>query len=75
MPTAPPVPVHLLDVPQLAEHLGVPESHVRRLVQERRVPYVKWGRYVRFDPKAVNAWIEANTIEARNHPLPRRRRW
>ena len=31
--------------------------HVRRLVFERRIPYVKWGHLVRFDPADVAAWL------------------
>jgi excisionase family DNA binding protein len=31
----------LLDIAGVAEHLAVSERHVRRLVAERRIPYVK----------------------------------
>ncbi len=47
----------LLDVAQVAEALGVNVRHVRRLVFERRIPYVKWGHLVRFDPADVAAWL------------------
>lgn len=50
----------LLDVGAVAEHLGVNVRHVRRLVHERRIPFIKWGRLVRFDPCDIAAWIEAN---------------
>jgi len=33
----------LLDIAGVAEHLAVSERHIRRLVAERRIPYVKWG--------------------------------
>ena len=39
---------------------------MRRLVAERRIPYVKVGRFVRFDPIAVTAWIDTCRIV----PLP-----
>ena len=39
----------LLDIDGLAERLGVGERFVRRLVEERRIPYLKIGRLVRFD--------------------------
>jgi excisionase family DNA binding protein len=48
----------LLDTTKLAEHLAVPPRHVRRLVAERRVPYLKLGRLVRFDPAEISAWLE-----------------
>lgn len=49
----------LLDIPALAEHLGVTERHIRRLVFERRIPYIKWGHLIRFDPGEVKAWLDA----------------
>lgn len=54
----------LLDVTALAAHLGVKTRHVRRLVADRRIPYIKWGHYIRFDPGEVAAWID----EFRRHP-------
>jgi excisionase family DNA binding protein len=53
----------LLDVAGLAARLGVTVRFVRRLVEERRVPYVKVGRLVRFDPAEVEGWIVANRVE------------
>ncbi len=49
---------HLLTIAEVAEYLGVTERHIRRLVHERRVPYVKWGHLVRFDPDEIAAWID-----------------
>ena len=40
----------LLDIDQLAEHLGTSHRPIRRLIAERRIPYVKVGRLIRFDP-------------------------
>lgn len=50
----------LLDVPGLAAHLGVKERHIRRLIAERRVPFIKWGHLIRFDPDDIAAWINEN---------------
>ena len=55
---------HLLTIEELAEHLGVTVRHVRRLIAERRVPFVKVGRFVRFDPAAITAWLGRSTNEA-----------
>ncbi len=30
----------------------------RRLVHERRIPFVKWGHLLRFDPTEIEAWID-----------------
>jgi len=44
----------------VAELLGVEVRHVRRLVQERRIPYVKWGHLLRFDPVEIARWVDAD---------------
>jgi excisionase family DNA binding protein len=61
----------LLDIGAVAERLCVTERHVRRLVAERRIPYVKVGRFVRFDPVDVADWITAARVPPRSltHPL------
>ncbi len=48
----------LLTIDQLAERLGVSIRHIRRLVAERRVPYLKVGWLVRFDPAEITAWLD-----------------
>jgi excisionase family DNA binding protein len=53
----------LLDGSGVAQHLGITERHVRRLVSERRIPFVKVGRFVRFDPIAVASWLERTTVK------------
>ena len=50
----------LLDITELARHLGVNVRHVRRLVAERRVPFIKWGHLIRFDPTEIADWLERN---------------
>jgi excisionase family DNA binding protein len=57
------VPDALLDVDGLAARLGVTARFVRRLVEERRLPYLKIGRFVRFDPVEVERWVLASRIE------------
>ena len=41
MPTAQSPHDNLIDIAAVAERLGVQVRHVRRLVYERRIPYVK----------------------------------
>ncbi len=43
----------------LAQHLGVTPRHVRRLIAERRIPYLKWGRLIRFDPDEIADWLDS----------------
>jgi excisionase family DNA binding protein len=50
----------LLSIAEVADALGVDIRHVRRLVYERRIPYIKWGHLLRFDPTDIAAWIDSN---------------
>lgn len=54
----------LVDVPALAEMLAISERHVRRLVLERRVPYLKIGGRVRFDKATIEAWLAECVVPA-----------
>ncbi|MFG3180769.1 excisionase family DNA-binding protein [Streptomyces nigra] len=54
-----------LNVDQVAELLGTSVRFPRRLIEERRITYVKVGRHVRIPESAVRAFIAANTIEPR----------
>ncbi len=55
MPTTVP---ELIDIETLAHLLGDSVRHVRRLVAERRVPYLKVGHFVRFDPAEIVEWLD-----------------
>ena len=48
----------LLDIEEVARLLGVSVRHVRRLVADRRIPYLKWGHLLRFDPVEIDAWLD-----------------
>jgi excisionase family DNA binding protein len=53
----------LLGIDAVAEALGVTSRHVQRLVSERRIPFLKVGRFVRFDPGALNVWLDQQRVE------------
>jgi excisionase family DNA binding protein len=52
----------LMDLPAVAERLGVNHRHVRRLVAERRIPFIKWGHLLRFDPEEVDQWLAHSRV-------------
>jgi excisionase family DNA binding protein len=52
-----------LNVDQVAELLGTTVRFPRRLIEERRITYVKFGRHVRIPESAVREFIAANTVE------------
>jgi excisionase family DNA binding protein len=61
---APIVDRRLLDIAAVAEQLGTSVRHIRRLVQERRIPVVRVGRLVRFDPVDIDAWLDRHRSSA-----------
>jgi excisionase family DNA binding protein len=52
----------LLTIDQLAQRLGITVRHVRRLVADKRVPYYKVGRLVRFDPAEITDWLATRRV-------------
>lgn len=55
----------LLDVPGAAKRLGCSERFMRRLVQERRVPFVKLaGSKIRFLESDLDRWVVSQRVEA-----------
>ncbi|MFJ2561844.1 excisionase family DNA-binding protein [Streptomyces sp. NPDC087568] len=56
-----------LSVDQVAEILGTTVRFPRRLIEERRITYVKVGRHVRIPESAVREFVSANTVAPRRH--------
>jgi excisionase family DNA binding protein len=59
----------LLDIDAVAEQLCTSVRHIRRLVQERRIPVVRVRRLVRFDPVDVDAWLDEHHPKVIQHRL------
>lgn len=57
----------LLTIEEVANSLGVGVRHIRRLVSERRIPYLKWGHLLRFDPEDIRRWLDDAHVEDRPH--------
>jgi excisionase family DNA binding protein len=83
--TEPTLPIpQLVDITTVAKILGVEPRHIRRLVHERRIPFIKWGHLVRFDLGEIGDWLDHNRCPVGGQPpgnrptgsvrsLPRRR--
>jgi excisionase family DNA binding protein len=52
----------LMNIEQAADRLGVSMRDIRRLVGERRIPYLKWGHLFRFDHKDIDEWLEGHVV-------------
>ena len=53
----------LLSVAQAAEMLATSERFPRRLIEERRIRFVRLGRHVRIPESAVREFIRAGLVE------------
>lgn len=53
----------LLTVDQVAELLNTSIRYPRRLIEERRITFVKVGRHVRIPESALEEFITAGTVE------------
>jgi excisionase family DNA binding protein len=50
----------LLDAGGVADLLGVPKTWVLAEARADRIPHVRLGRYVRFDPDELRDWWKAS---------------
>ena len=58
------MPNKLLTKQELAEYLNVKESTVYQWTHYRKIPYIKLGRFLRFDLDEVNEWLQEHKMVA-----------
>lgn len=54
----------LLSVAEAGEYLGTGERFIRRLITERRISYVKVGKYVRLERLTLDAFVDAGRVHS-----------
>ncbi len=62
-----------LDVSQAAYYLGITDRFVRKLVEQRRIAFLKVGRLIRFRADDLDAYLDSCRVEALD-PVAFRRR-
>jgi excisionase family DNA binding protein len=67
------MPERLLTAEEVASQLRATPRFVRRLVEQRRIAYVKVGRLVRFEASAVVDYVARNKVVPSDPALLRRR--
>jgi excisionase family DNA binding protein len=50
---------NLMDIQTIARCFGISVRQVRRFVAEGRIPFVRVGHLIRFDPDELNQWLDA----------------
>lgn len=59
-PRKPRAPGELLEIPDVADKLGLSVSWVQKAVAAGTIPYLRIGRAIRFDPAKLEQWIAAH---------------
>ncbi|MEU4694339.1 excisionase family DNA-binding protein [Actinoplanes sp. NPDC023714] len=62
-----------LSLPEVAERLGTGIRFPRRLVEERRIEFKRFGRHVRIAESTLNDYINESTVPVLRRPARRRR--
>ena len=52
----------LMTIEEVATHTGLSVHTLYAMVSQRRIPYVKVGRLVRFDPGHLEDWLAHHTV-------------
>ena len=56
---------NLLNIKQVAELLNMSERTIYEYVADQKIPYVKIGKAVRFDPDKIENWVRLRTVNAK----------
>jgi len=59
----------LMTIQETASYTGLSVNTLYTMVSQRRIPYLKVGRLVKFDRNTVNDWLQQQTVM----PMPERR--
>jgi excisionase family DNA binding protein len=55
---------HLIDIAELERRTAIKQATLRKYVVQRKIPFVKIGRLVRFDLPEIEAWIAERKVPA-----------
>ena len=57
-----------LDVREASDYLGLAESTLYTMANQRRIPFLKMGRRLKFDRKELERWIHSHSVD----PVPQK---
>jgi excisionase family DNA binding protein len=63
------LPRKYLTVKEVSAYMGIAPDTIYAMVSQRRIPYVKVGRLVKFDQAALDTWLKQHTVM----PMPPKR--
>jgi excisionase family DNA binding protein len=63
--SVPVVDKRYLDVLELASYVGLSRWFIYKMVQRRQIPFIPFGRVVRFDRQQVDLWMNQRMVKAK----------
>lgn len=52
-----------LTIAEVGAYLGLSTHTLYTMVSQRRIPFTKVGRLTRFDRKAIDSWLNRNSVK------------
>ena len=52
-----------LGIKELSEYLGLPVSTLYQWTHQRKIPYLKMGRLVKFDLEEIEIWLKKKRVK------------
>jgi excisionase family DNA binding protein len=56
------LPRKLLTVKDVSEYTGLAPDTIYKVVSQRRIPFIKVGRLVKFNQGTLDAWLKQHTV-------------
>ncbi|MHB2026915.1 MAG: helix-turn-helix domain-containing protein [Elusimicrobiota bacterium] len=53
-----------MDVGELAGYLGISKWMIYKYIQQREIPFIPYGRIIRFDRAAIDRWTQTRTVRS-----------
>ncbi len=53
-----------INIDELSEYTGLSKNTLYGWIWQKRIPYTKFGRLVKFDKEAIERWVMKNSVKA-----------
>jgi len=55
-----------ININELSDYVGLSKNTIYSWVWQKKIPYTKFGRLVKFDLRTIDNWVKKNSIEAQD---------
>ena len=57
----------LLDISEVSDTIGVQINTLYSWIHQKKIPYIKIGRLVKFKPSDIDEWLKENSIHTKKY--------